>query len=109
MSDHKEFCESGRNYAIPKEYVIGKDAFDQADEIANGFIRVLEQNKSELPDEYYSNKEKYQYKNVFTLNYNNQQDKVQYISKEDEREKNYILSRSIMEVREKHYQIRKMN
>lgn len=87
IGDHKEFCESGRNYAIPMEYVIGEDAFDQADEIVNEFIKVLEQNKSGLPDEYYSNKEKYQYKNVFSLNYNNQQDKVQYISTEDEHEK----------------------
>jgi len=27
INDHEEFCERGRNYAIPMKYVVGEDSF----------------------------------------------------------------------------------
>ena len=85
--DYRKFHENCINYGVPVDCMIGKDQLDKADEIAGQFISILKEKKSILPDEYYSNRDKYQYKNILALDYNNQQDDVKYISEEDEREK----------------------
>ena len=55
LSEYRRFCEGGRNFGVPVDYVIVKEDFNQADEVIEEYIRILERNKSELPDEYYDN------------------------------------------------------
>lgn len=85
--DYRKFHKNCINYGVSMDCMIGKDQLDKADEIAGQFIGILKEKKSILSDEYYSNRDKYQYKDILALDYNNQQDDVKYISEEDEREK----------------------
>lgn len=85
--EYRKFHENCINYEVPVDYMIGKDQLDKAEEIVGQFIGILRGNKSILPDEYYSNRDEYQYKDILALDYNNQQDDVKYISEEDESEK----------------------
>ncbi|MCM1160381.1 MAG: AAA family ATPase [Roseburia sp.] len=91
VRDYRKFYDNCINYEVPIDCMIGKEQLGKADEIVGQFTDILKEHKSMLPDEYYSNRDKYQYKDVLTLDYNDQQDSVKYISEEDEHKKLFYI------------------
>lgn len=85
--EYNEFLNECGEYKIPNNYSIKEEDFDKAEVILERFIIALKGNKYELPDGYCRNRDKYQYKNVLSLDYKNKLEKVQFISEADVEEK----------------------
>lgn len=87
LRGYRSFLVKSREYDFSEVFIIAEENFDESDEITEEFIIWLEEQKSELLNEYYTNKEKYRYKEVLTLDYKNQIDKVRIITEEEENSK----------------------
>lgn len=83
LRNYRMFMAEGNNYGIFIDSKITEEELDKADECVTQFIIALERNKSELSDEYYEHKERYRYAQIFSLEYNNQKEKVYFISEAD--------------------------
>lgn len=84
---YRSFIKSSEEYGISNEYTITEENFEKAGEIVEGFVVWLKGLKSVLSDEYYDHKEKYQYDNVLSLDYQNCKEKVKVITEEEEKAK----------------------
>lgn len=87
LRDYRIFRSESSVYQISNNVYVAEEELPKADEILAKFIKTLEESKAELSDKYCTNKEKYQYKSVLSLDYKNQLDKVQVISEADVNEK----------------------
>lgn len=84
---YRSFIKESGEYGISNKYTITEEDFEKADEIVEEFVVWLKGLKSVLSDEYYDHKEKYQYDNVLSLDYQNCKEKVKIITEEEEKVK----------------------
>lgn len=104
---YRSFIEESEEYGISNKYTITEEDFDKADEIAEEFTVWLKELKSVLSDEYYDHKEKYQYDNILSLDYQNSREKVKVITEEEVEAKIRYIEQEYYGGRQKELEVKK--
>lgn len=104
---YRSFIEESEEYGISNKYTITEEDFDKADEIAEEFVVWLKGLKSVLSDEYYDHKEKYQYDNILSLDYQNSREKVKVITEEEVEAKIRYVEQEYYGGRQKELEVKK--